>query len=193
MKKAVWTLAAAWACAAPALMAQSVVVEMDPARTEIHWTLGGTLHTVHGTFALKRGSIRIDPATGKAGGEIVVDTTSGQSGNGPRDHRMHKEILESAKYPETAFTPDRVEGKFDPLAAAQKVDLHGTMRIHGASHEMTMHLDVKLANGQVEATCAFTVPYLQWGLKNPSNFLLKVDDHVDVEIKTAGKLTAAGA
>ncbi len=33
--------------------AQKMTVHLDPAQTEIQWTLTDTLHTVHGTFKLK--------------------------------------------------------------------------------------------------------------------------------------------
>src|SRR5436305_1775261 len=82
------------------LAASESAVELDPARTNVSFTLGDVLHTVHGTFKLKRGSITFDSSTGKASGEIVVDVASGNSGSGTRDKRMHKEILESARYPE---------------------------------------------------------------------------------------------
>src|SRR6476646_7260108 len=75
-------------------------IELDPARTSIAFTLGDVLHTVHGTFKLKRGAVKFDSATGSASGEIVVDVASGNSGNSGRDKRMHKEILESVRYPE---------------------------------------------------------------------------------------------
>ncbi len=69
------------------------------------------MHTVHGTFALKSGTVHFDPETGKASGEIVVYAPSGESGNNSRDKRMHKEILETAKYPDVVFRPTQVEGK----------------------------------------------------------------------------------
>src|SRR6202030_3781855 len=95
-----------------------------------------TMHTVHGTFTLKHGTLRLDPATGSVAGELVVDANSGASGNESRDHRMAREILESAKYPEIVFRPDRMEGA---LAAAGKsqVKLHGAFSIHGAQHDVT--------------------------------------------------------
>ena len=37
--------------------AQEIVVQLDPAQTKIEFTLGSTLHTVEGTFKLKRGTI----------------------------------------------------------------------------------------------------------------------------------------
>src|ERR1700683_4060962 len=74
--------------------AQESTVKLDPAQTTIEFTLDSTLHTVHGTFKLKSGHISFDTATGKAGGEIIVDATSGDSDNKGRDKKMHHEILE---------------------------------------------------------------------------------------------------
>ena len=152
---------------------------LDPAKTEIAFTLHDVLHTVHGTFKLKRGLIRFDPDSGNASGEIVVDVTSGASGNGSRDRRMLKEILESQRYPEATFTPDHVEGKLAPDEPSQ-VDVHGLFNIHGADHELTLHFQVE----QSIASAHFTIPYVQWGIKDPSNFLLKVDKTVEMDIKT---------
>ena len=77
---------------------RSLKVLLDPAQTEIHWKLGG-LHPVHGTFKLKSGEFLFNPATGIAEGEILVDATTGESGNPDRDKRMHDEVLESNRYP----------------------------------------------------------------------------------------------
>src|SRR4029077_12866791 len=141
--------------------------QLDPSKTEIRFTLHDVLHTVHGTFKLKRGTIQLDSETGNASGEIVIDMASGMSGNGSRDHRMHKEILESQRYPEAVFTPDRVEGHIAPQGTSE-VDAHGIFRIHGADHELTMHLQVQANGSQYIATTHFTIPYVQWGMKNPS-------------------------
>src|SRR5579859_4372758 len=84
--------------------------QFSPANTSIKFTLGDILHTVHGTFQLKRGSIDYDFAAQTVRGEVIADATSGESNNRSRDHKMHKDILESEKYPEMIFRPDRVEG-----------------------------------------------------------------------------------
>jgi hypothetical protein len=34
-----------------------------------------------------------------------------------------------------------------------------------------------------------TVPYVAWGMKRPSTFLLEADDKVDISISGEGKLT----
>jgi polyisoprenoid-binding protein YceI len=170
--------------------ASETVLTLDPARTKVHWTLDTTLHTVHGTFALKSGTIHFDPETGKAGGEIVVLATSGESGNGSRDSRMHKEILETAKYPEVAFRPAQVEGKVAPSGASD-VKLNGTFSIHGADHAITASVHADLTGSQWTGTAKFDVPYVSYGIKDPSNFLLKVKPVVEVELEMSGQVTTA--
>jgi len=159
--------------------------QLDPSETAINFTLHDPLHTVHGSFKLKRGDIHFDPTTGKAGGEIVIDLPSGGSGNGSRDKRMQKEILESQKYPEAIFVPDSVQGRLE-TEGESTLDLHGVFKIHGADHEMTLQLLVDaLGGGRYTATSHFSIPYVEWGMKDPSNFLLKVDKKVEMEVKAA--------
>ena len=165
-------------------------IEFDALRTVVEFTLGDVLHTVHGTFKLRRGSIVFDPVTGKAGGSIVVDARSGDSGSSARDKRMHKNILESERFPEIAFVPDRVAGKLAPEGASE-VQVHGQFRIHGEDHELTLPFQVQTAAGQLTATTHFGVPYVKWGMKNPSTFLLKVNDTVDITIRAMGRVSGS--
>jgi polyisoprenoid-binding protein YceI len=169
------------------LAAAENTIELDPARTSVGFTLSDVLHTVHGAFRLKRGSLKFDSATGVASGEIVVDVASGDSGSGARDKRMHKEILESSRYPEAVFTPDRVSGELAPSGESQ-LDVHGSFQIHGVSHEMTFHFRAEVKAGEVVTSTSFTIPYVQWGMKNPSNFLLKVSDKVEMNVQATGRV-----
>jgi hypothetical protein len=47
-----------------------------------------------------------------------------QSGNGMRDRKMHREVLESDRYPEIVFRPDRVDGAV-LLSGTSSVRVHG--------------------------------------------------------------------
>ena len=172
--------------AAP-LYSQDTVLQIDPAQTKVEFTLGGLLHTVHGTFRLKRGEMRFDAASGRAGGEFVVDATSAGSGSEARDKHMHKDVLESDRYPEIVFRPDRVVGKVAAQGASQ-VRLHGMFSIHGAGHEIEMPAEVEAGDGQYRATLKFAVPFVQWGMKDPSTLFLRVDKHVDITIHTVAKV-----
>jgi len=172
--------------------AAEIVLNVDPAQSSVHYTVSSSLHTVHGTFAIKRGTLRLDPATGKAAGEIVVDAVSGQSGNDSRDKKMHKEVLESARFTDIIFRPDRVEGTVQ-LQGGSSAQLHGSCVLHGSEHELTAPVRVELTSGQWKGTASFSVPYNDWGLKNPGNFLLKVDHTVSIEVEMAGSMQAQAA
>src|SRR5712691_3212218 len=173
--------------AAPQPPASEIVFGIDQAQSKVHWTLGTTLHTVHGTFAFKNGALHLDPATGKASGEIVVYATSGDSGNDSRDKKMHKEVLESQQYPEVIFRPDRVEGKVAPQGTFT-VQLHGLFALHGSEHELTVPVQAELARDHWTGNAKFKVPFIDWGLKNPSSFLLKVNHAVEIELELKGSL-----
>jgi polyisoprenoid-binding protein YceI len=174
---------------APMIPAQVAVLHIDPAQTKIAFTLGATAHTVHGTFQLKRGVMRFDSKTGQASGELVVDATSGITGSGGRDKKMHSDVLESARYPEIVFRPDRVNGAVAERGTSQ-VQLHGIFAIHGAEHEVTMPVTVEAADGQYTASTTFPVPYVKWGMKNPSTFLLRVSEKIEVSIRTLAKVNS---
>jgi polyisoprenoid-binding protein YceI len=177
--------------AAPARAQQSqhIVLEMDPAKTRVEFTLDAFLHTVHGTLRATQGRIEVDPETGNAGGTIVVDARSAATGNDGRDNKMHKEILESQKYPEIIFTPAQVRGPLAPEGRSN-VQLRGTIALHGQEQEITAPVDVQIAGNEWSGETTFAVPYVQWGLKNPSTLFLRVKDAVNVTIHAAGTLSA---
>jgi polyisoprenoid-binding protein YceI len=169
------------------MMAVEAVFEFDPAKTLIEFTVSDPLHTVHGNFKLKSGAMFFEPSTGEAGGLIIIDATSGNSGGKSRDRWMHKNLLESDKYPEIVFTPLRVKGSV-PSQGAFHVDIEGTMKLHGGDHVMTLTVQGETTNGETVTSTQFAIPYVQWGLKNPSNFLLHVGDKVTIDIKATGRL-----
>lgn len=177
--------AAGFACLAA--QAQNTALQLDPQHTTINFTLGDALHTVRGTFQLKSGSLKLDPSSGKISGEIVVDAGSGESGSGMRDRKMHREVLESDRYPEIKFHPDRVEGAVS-LQGKSAVRVHGMFAIHGSDHELTAPAEVELSASHWTATLHFAVPYAQWGMKNPSNLFLKVKDSVDIDVVAGGSI-----
>ncbi len=161
----------------------------EAANTEVKFKLDAAMHTVHGTFAFRSGEVIFDPATGKASGELVVDAASGKSGSDSRDSRMHKSILESPKFATVTFVPDHVEGTV-AMQGSSTVQVHGTMNLHGVGHELTIPVQVQMNGGQATATTHFLVPYVKWGLKNPSMLMLKVNENVEIDIHGAAKIVA---
>lgn len=169
-----------------------LTLKLDPAHSKLNWTLGSTLHTVHGTFALKSGMLRFDPESGSAAGEFVAFATSGESGNDSRDKKMHAEILESARYPDVIFRPTKIDGKVS-MQGTSEVQLQGKFLLHGSEHDLTVPVHAELTGDHWRGSAKFSVPYIQWGLKSPNTFLLKADPTVDVELELSGTLLKRGA
>ncbi len=179
---------ASWASIAAAQTPREVRIDFDPATTKVEYTLGDVLHTVHGTFHLKSGSIHFDPSSGAAGGLLVVDAGSGDSGNTTRDRKMNKEILESSRYPEATFTPKQVVGQL-ALQGSSQVQVQGTFRLHGADHEITLTVPASVKGNQLQMETEFTIPFVKWGLKDPSTFILRVNKEVQMKISGTAKLS----
>ena len=82
-----------------------------------------------------------------------------------------------------------MKGRLAPIGESQ-VEVHGSLRIHGEEHEMTIPVRVNAENGQVTAKAKIAVPYVTWGMKDPSNLVLSVDKSVDVDVVLIGVLAA---
>jgi hypothetical protein len=160
---------------------------LDTTRSEVHFTLTDTLHVVHGTFHLQQGDVTFDPATGKTTGSIVVDALSGKSGNSVRDHRMAKDELKAPDFKTVAFAPTRFTGTFNPTGDST-LQVHGLFTLLGTPHEIDVPMQVQVDGDRIHAVGSFAVPYVQWGLKDPSTFMIHVNKEVQVELDLSGTL-----
>lgn len=109
-----------------------------------------------------------------------------------RKHRawqIHESVLESNRFPDAVFSPDHVKGRLAPSGESQ-VEVHRFLLIHGGKHEMTIPVSVNGQTDLVTAKAKFAVPYVAWGMKDPSNFVLRVDKTVDVEVVLTGTVAA---
>jgi polyisoprenoid-binding protein YceI len=165
---------------------------LDPADTTVSFQLPATGHDVHGVFALDHGEVVFDPATGAAQGEISVTATGAETGNKKRDKAMHGKVLESATYPLFVFRPQRVEGAL-PATGSAEIKIHGTLTLHGQDHPLTLPATVERDGDRLHATTTFSVPYVEWGLHDPSFLFFRVAKVVDVTISADGRLSDAAA
>jgi polyisoprenoid-binding protein YceI len=162
-----------------------IALTLDPAQTKLHFSVDSSLHMVHGSFAVKSGSLQFDPQTGKASGVVVVNAVSGETGNNSRDQRMHKEILETGKFAEATFRPMQIDGQVS-FTAPSDFKVKGIITLHGTDHELVADVHSEFTGDHWKGTAKFDVPYTKWGIKDPSNFLLKVKPVVNMELELAG-------
>jgi polyisoprenoid-binding protein YceI len=186
MRRFTLLLCAAAATIAPA-RAGELVLTLDPGATTVAFTLDATGHTVKGTFALASGEVRFDPETGAAAGEIVVNLSAGRTGNERRDRKMHADVLNSATYPSAVFHPRRVSGALVEGRPVE-VGVEGILSLRGADHPITLAARATRVGERVDVEVEFPVPFVEWGLPDPSFLVLRVAKIVVVRVKAEGTL-----
>jgi len=159
--------------------------DFDPERTVVAFHLGGRLHEVYGTFRVRSGTIAADPTTGAASGSVVIDAASGASENAMRDARMTRAVLEADRFPDITLRFQRVDGRLEPDGAFHAT-LHGILSLHGADHDVAVDVTGHLLGDQLQAHAHFVVPYVAWGVPDPSMFVLTVDKQVDLDVTAGG-------
>ena len=167
--------------------AEQQLVVLDPGRTRIGFRLEATAHDVEGEFALRSGEMRFDPETGQASGQIEVDLTVARTGNKKRDRTMHERVLESGRFPLAVFRPRRLVGAVAPEGASS-VSIEGVLAFHGADHEMKLEVRVVREGSRWTADTRFDIPFVEWGLEDPSFLFLRVKKLVQVHVTAEGEL-----
>ncbi len=168
--------------------AQHQVFHADAVASQIHITLGGTAHTTHGIFHVQSGAIEFDPTAGTISGLVIVDAGSGDTGNDSRDRKMKAEVLEAPQFAQITFAPRAYQGTLRGTGDST-IQVSGVFTLHGTPHDLTAPAEVHLEGNASTVHARFAIPYVQWGLKNPSNLLLKVDRKVEVEVTLNGSLS----
>lgn len=185
-------LAAATVAAAGPARAEELALHLDAAASKVAFVLPATGHDVAGAFAVREGDVRFDPETGAASGRIAVDAQVARTGNDSRDKTMHEKVLESARFPLFVFVPSRVEGAV-PSEGKATVTLVGTLSMHGADHPLRLPAEVEVHGGKLQAVTHFPVPFLAWGMHDPSLLFLRVADTVQVTVDARGTVGPAPA
>jgi polyisoprenoid-binding protein YceI len=165
-----------------------LTLHLDPAASSLAFVLDATLHKVDGRLGPASGRIAFDPATGAASGEIVIDLTGAETGNGRRDHKMHEKVLETGRHPVAVYRVSRINVLGPLRQGSNDVRLLGVLDLRGASHEVDVVAKAVLDGDRVTARGRLDVPYVDWGLHDPSFFVLRVAKQVQVDLVVAGRL-----
>ena len=173
---------------APAALAQHQTFVVNPDASEVKITLKTTHELVNGAFHIQSGSIEFDRGTPKMLGSVVVLAGSGKTGNDSRDKKMNKDILKVEQYATVSFEPKTYTGAL-ALSGDSNLQVTGIFTLLGTPHEITIPILVHLEGTTATAKAHFVIPYVQWGLKNPSFLIWKADDDVAIDLSLAGRLS----
>ena len=186
-RSAVITSSLLFACSA---FAQHQTFTVDPSASQVAFALGGNGHHVNGTFHVQSGTVDFDRNAHTISGSIVVAAGSGNSGEPSRDKKMDKDVLDVERYSEITFAPQKYDGTIAP-SGDSNIQVSGIFTLHGTPHDLTVPMQIHIDAGALTAKTHFAVPYVKWGLKDPSVFILKVSKEVDIDLTLIGKVTPA--
>jgi polyisoprenoid-binding protein YceI len=176
----------------PIAFAQGKTLTVMPDRSEVLFSLGDVLHSVHGTFHVESGSVQFGLNSPQVSGSVVVAAGSGKSGNDTRDHRMSADVLNAPQFAEATFNPKHMSGSISATGDST-VQVDGILTLHGTPHDLTVPMQIHIEGENCTAKTHFTIPYVKWGLKDPSTFLLRISKEVNMDITLVGQLSAMTA
>jgi polyisoprenoid-binding protein YceI len=167
--------------------AEPLDLHLDADTSRAAFTLGSTLHTVHGEIPITRGTLRFDPDGGDASGDVVLDARGALTGNRKRDKKMHGEVLRSDEFPDLVFHLTRVDGALPPDGTGE-LELVGSLELLGVAHDITIPAEVTRDGASIVGHGTVSIPYVSWGLEDPSVFVMRADKEVQVELEVRGRL-----
>ncbi len=174
----------------PFALAQRQTLTVNPGASTVAFTLDSNHDTTTGTFHVDKGTVDFDRSSPKLSGLIVVSATSGNTGNDGRDKKMFKDVLDAAKFSDITFAPESYTGTIAPTGDST-LQVTGIFTLHGTPHPLTVAMHLHIDGAHCIADTRFQVPYVQWGLKDPSWFVFKVAKEVDVNLSLSGSLAPA--
>lgn len=169
------------------ISAQQTRFQVDPAQSQVRFSLGDTLHQFGGAFQIASSDIAFDPATRQIRGKIIVDAESGDSGSKARDKRMKNEELHATDFPTITFEPQSYTGDLS-LSGSSQIQVSGVFTLLGRPHPITVPMTVEISGTRCMATGQFDIPYIAWGLKDPSMFLVKMQKQVRIALVLTGQI-----
>ena len=173
---------------APAGLAQHQTFAVNSDASEVKMKLNTTHEAVNGTFHIQSGSIGFDRGNPKMSGSVAVLAGSGKTGNDSRDKKMNKEILKVEQNAIVSFEPKSYAGAIAP-SGDSTIQVTGIFTLLGTPHEIAVPMLIHLDGASATAKTHFVVPYVQWGLKNPSFLIWKADNDVAIDLSLTGRLS----
>jgi hypothetical protein len=173
---------------APAAFAQHQTFAVNPDASEVKIKLSTTHEVVNGTFHIQSGSINFDRTASHISGIVIVAAGSGKTGNDSRDKKMNKDILKVDQFATVSFAPKAYNGTID-ASGDSSIQVSGVFTLLGTAHDLTIPMQIHIDGSKATAKAQFVVPYVQWGLKNPSFMIWKAENDVAIDLNIVGQVS----
>ena len=173
---------------APAALAQHQTFAVNPDASDVKMKLNTTHEVVNGTFHIQSGSIEFDRSNSKMSGSVAVLAGSGKTGNDSRDKKMNKDILKVDQYTTVSFVPKTYTGTIAP-SGDSTIQVSGVFTLLGNPHDLTIPMQIHMDGSKATARAQFVIPYVQWGLKNPSFMFWKAENDVAMDLNLVGQVS----
>jgi polyisoprenoid-binding protein YceI len=173
---------------APAALAQRQAFAVNSDASEVKIKLNTTHEVVNGTFHIQSGSIEFDRSNPEMSGSVSVLAGSGKTGNDSRDKKMNKDILKVDQYTTVSFTPKTYTGTIAP-SGDSTIQVSGVFTLLGNLHDITILMQIHMDGSMATARAHFVIPYVQWGLKNPSFMFWKAENDVAIDLNLVGHVS----
>jgi hypothetical protein len=69
------------------------------------------------------------------------------------------------------------------------IQVSGVFTLLGTGHDLTIPMQIHIDGSKATARAKFVVPYVQWGLKNPSFMFWKAENDVAVVLNLIGQIS----
>jgi polyisoprenoid-binding protein YceI len=178
------TLAAILASVA---LAQHQSFTVNPDASEVKIKLNTTHEVVNGTFHVQSGSVEFNRSATKMSGMVVVAAGSGKTGNDLRDKKMNRDILKVDQYTTVSFAPTTYKGMIQ-ASGDSTIQVSGKFTLLGTPHDLTIPMQIHMDGSKATVKADFIVPYVEWGLKNPSFLIWKAENNVAVDLSLVGTI-----
>ncbi len=126
------------ALAAPFAAAQTSTWNLDPAHSEVDFTVKHmALSNVHGRFSIKSGTITFNEADiTKSTVNVVIDVASVDTGVSMRDNDLKSpNYFDTAQFPTATFASTSVSG------SAGHLTINGNLTLHGVTRPVTLDVE----------------------------------------------------
>ncbi|MGA3159340.1 MAG: YceI family protein [Steroidobacteraceae bacterium] len=173
---------------ATAALAQHHTFAANPDASEVKITLNTTHEVVNGTFHIQSGSIEFDRSASHISGIVIVAAGSGKTGNDSRDKKMNKDILKVDEYATVSFAPKTYTGTI-ASSGDSTIQVSGVFTLLGIPHDLTIPMQIHMDGSKATARAHFIIPYVQWGLKNPSFMFWKAENDVAIDLNLVGQIS----